>query len=155
MSKLTRTRTSIAAQTFGTACPGLADVCARYVRMNSGYESTAANEAAVDEVAGCGDLQAAAMAPVHRGVFGLAAAVQWGFFFKSVTDNSASLGEMPETWPTFDANQYFVELAGVYDLGMEAAVWEYFDDPEESDDSAADGEDGEDGEDDEDDGEDA
>ena len=141
------------------ACPRFVEAADKFVADNSSFESSAVGEAVRRDLEKAASLHAAALVPLRHKVFGFDSALKWSFFLHTAAGRffGEDAGEElpatfrdPALWPPFEPGKFYGEMAAIYDLAVEAAVWDHC-----ASDSEEDDDDDDDGDDDDGDGEDA
>jgi hypothetical protein len=123
-------------------CPRFLAAADKFVSENSGFESSAVGEAVRRDLERATSLYQASLIPLRHKVFGFETALKWGFFvhaaggrlFSEEAEELPPAFRDPALWPPFDAGKFFGELAAIYDLAVETAVWEHCNSDSESDD---------------------
>jgi hypothetical protein len=119
-----------------------------FVQARCHVESSVLIDSALEDLGKCRDLNELFSTPLRRQLFSMSAAQDWLLFLRNAPARAADEDgtEIFSEASPFDVEEALTLLEGVFDLGMQAVVWEHFGD---------DGDDGDDGEDGDGDGDDA
>ncbi len=107
-----------------------------FIRANSNFESSIPINAAVDELGKSADLTTTFSIPLQHKLLTMEGALQWVLFLSVAPDRAVQEGDAPfSPEAPFSSAQALALLAGVYDVGVQEAVWEHFalDDEDEDD----------------------
>ncbi len=104
----------------------------KFIRANCNIESSVPIAATMDDIAQARTLQDVFMAPIQHQLFGMDAALRWVLFL-SVASEEDENGNLPYG-KRFSCRTAMSTVAQVYDIGVQDAVWEHFEDDEDEDD---------------------
>lgn len=126
------------------ACPRFLEAAEKFVADNSGFESSAVGEAVRRDLARAPSLHAAALVPLRHKVFGFETSLKWAFFVHTAAGRFFGVDaeeEVPASfrdstrWPAFEPGRFFGEMVAIYDLAVDAAVWDHCASDSEDEDS--------------------
>ena len=111
------------ANTIGDITP-LIIAIDRFCLENIHFESSAIARTINLEMAASTDINQAALIPLSHTLFDLDTALKWGFFLMNAVprilmENNSVLRN------SFDIIQYNTKLVTIYDLGVQAMVWDF------------------------------
>jgi hypothetical protein len=103
-----------------------------FIRGNATFESSVPINAAVDEAGQCADLGALFAIPLQHKLFAMDTALRWVLFLSVAPGRAVQEGDaLFSAQAPFSAQEALALLAVVYDVGVQEAVWEYFE-PEDN-----------------------
>lgn len=117
--------------------PALQAAVTSFVEANSNFESTAAEEAILKELADAAALQAVFETALRHRAFDMRTALLWALFLEHAPALAAEDGDPPYAAP-FDAAAALQMIGTVYDRGLADAVAAHFEE-EDSDDESDEG----------------
>jgi len=111
------------------AHPILSRAIEEFVRENANFESSLAINGAIDELNQSFDLQTVFATPLSHKLFPMDAALRWVLFLTLAPGRAVQEGdtEFSAEVPRFLPEDALNLLAGVYDVGVQEAVWNHFD----------------------------
>ncbi|MFA6166483.1 MAG: hypothetical protein WC700_07710 [Gemmatimonadaceae bacterium] len=104
-----------------------------FVQSNTNFESSTMLKPVVDDLKACTDLNQLFILPLRQRIFSFSSALVWVVFLKNmpcaVEDEAPPFSAAVE----FSADKALETIASVYDLGMQEAVWDHFEDSDDED----------------------
>ena len=108
-----------------------------FVRSNCNFESSVPVNAAIDEIGKSLNLQDTFAIPLQRQLFSMDSALRWVLFLAVAPERAEREGDAPFAPGSFSSPDALALVSQVYDIGVQEAVWEYFD-PGDDDDGEGD-----------------
>lgn len=105
-----------------------------FIRANSNFESSVPVNAAIDEIGNSMSLQEAFTIPLQRQLFNLDSALRWVLFLTIAPERAEKEGDAPFAPGSFSSQEALTLISQVYDIGVQDAVWEHFEDEDEDED---------------------
>jgi hypothetical protein len=105
-----------------------------FIRGNSNFESSGPVNDLVDEIGKCCRFEEVFAMPIQHKIFTMEVALRWALFLGTAPARAIEEGDSPFS-PNkgFDANEAIYLIASVYDVGLQEAVWEHFEDEDDDD----------------------
>ncbi len=110
-----------------------------FIRANTNFESSVPINAAIDAMEGLSTREAIFSEPLQRQMFNLEAALRWALFMEVAPARAVEEGD-PAFADEFTASKSLALVSGVYDVGVQEAVWEHFEDSDSESDEEDEGE---------------
>jgi len=105
-----------------------------FIRSNSNFESSVPVNAAIDEIGKSMSLQEAFTIPLQRQLFNLDSALRWILFLTIAPERAEKEGDASFAPGSFSSQDSLTLISQVYDIGVQDAVWEHFEDEDEDED---------------------
>jgi hypothetical protein len=99
-----------------------------FVRTNANFESSIPVNLALEEIGKSVSLQEAFAIPLQRQLFNMDSALRWVLFMTVAPERSESEGDAPFSDGGFSSREGLVLIKQIYDIGVQDAVWEHFED---------------------------
>jgi hypothetical protein len=111
-----------------------------FTRGNCNFESSIPVNLAVEEMGKCTSIKEVFAIPLQRQLFSMDSALRWTFFLNIAPPRAEKEGDSPFADDGFSSNDAFTLISQVYDIGVQDAIWEHFEDEdsEESEESESD-----------------
>jgi hypothetical protein len=104
-----------------------------FVRSNCNFESSVPIEAALDEIGQSITLQDTFTIPLQRQLFNMDSALRWVLFLTIAPDRAEKEGDALFAPGSFSSQEALALISQVYDIGVQDAVWEHFEEDDEDD----------------------
>lgn len=119
-----------------SAHAALYDAVESFVRVNCHVESSILINAALADLGLCRDLNELFSTPIRRQLFSMSVAQNWVLFLRNAPARAAQEdGGAPFSDASpFDTVEAMTLLESVYDIGVQEAVWDHFEEDDEDED---------------------
>jgi len=114
-----------------------------FVAANLNFESSVPCDKLMVALEKCTTIHAVFEEPLRHGLFSMDVALRWLLFLSVAPAHAVEEGDEPFAPDTLDLYEALKRISGVYDLGMQEAVFAHFEDDDEDDDEDEDEEEGE------------
>jgi hypothetical protein len=104
-----------------------------FVHSNCNFESSVPVDAAIDEIGKSLNLQDTFATPLRRQLFSMDSALRWVLFLAVAPERAEREGDAPFAPGSFSSPDALALVSQVYDIGVQEAVWDYFDADEGAD----------------------
>lgn len=114
--------------------PRLIGAMDRFCSEHTNFESSTVGGLVHKAMAASSNMNQAALVPLQHKIFDFDSALKWGFFLMNVIPRILAEDGVDATFP-FDVAAYYNELVDIYDIAVEAAVWDLCEEDDDSDES--------------------